>query len=107
MAWMAAESTCMPLEARRRREVPQPRPPCQAPPEETGETKTMQPHAMVALVTLLALITYLGLGFNVGRMRAKTGIMAPTMTGDPRLERAVRVQMNTLEWLPIFLGSMW
>jgi uncharacterized membrane protein YecN with MAPEG domain len=29
------------------------------------------------------------------------------MTGDPILERAVRVQMNTLEWLPIFLVSMW
>jgi uncharacterized membrane protein YecN with MAPEG domain len=67
----------------------------------------MQPHALVALVTLAALLAYLAMGINVGRMHAKTGIMAPTMTGDPRLERAVRVQMNMLEWLPIFLGSMW
>jgi uncharacterized membrane protein YecN with MAPEG domain len=67
----------------------------------------MQPHTWVALVTLLALLTYLVLGFNVGRMHMKTGIMAPAMTGDPRLERAVRVQMNTLEWLPIFLGALW
>ena len=29
------------------------------------------------------------------------------MTGDPRLERAVRVQTNTLEWLPIFLAGLW
>jgi uncharacterized membrane protein YecN with MAPEG domain len=29
------------------------------------------------------------------------------MTGDPRLERAVRVHYNTLEWLPIFLASLW
>ena len=29
------------------------------------------------------------------------------MTGDPMLERAVRVQSNTLEWLPIFLASLW
>jgi uncharacterized membrane protein YecN with MAPEG domain len=67
----------------------------------------MQPHTLVALVTLLALLTYFVLSFNVGRMHAKTGIMAPAMTGDPRLERAVRVQMNTLEWLPVFLVSMW
>jgi uncharacterized membrane protein YecN with MAPEG domain len=29
------------------------------------------------------------------------------MTGDPILERAIRVQSNTLEWLPIFLVSLW
>ena len=29
------------------------------------------------------------------------------MTGDPLLERSVRVQANTLEWLPIFLPSLW
>jgi glutathione S-transferase len=29
------------------------------------------------------------------------------MTGTPEFERAVRVQMNTLEWLPIYLGSLW
>jgi uncharacterized membrane protein YecN with MAPEG domain len=67
----------------------------------------MQTHLWPALVTLLALITYLALGINVGRVHMKTGILAPTMTGDPLLERAVRVQANTLEWLPIFLGAMW
>jgi uncharacterized membrane protein YecN with MAPEG domain len=29
------------------------------------------------------------------------------MTGDPLLERAVRVHYNMLEWLPIFLVSVW
>ena len=29
------------------------------------------------------------------------------MTGDPILERAVRVQANTLEWMPIFLVPLW
>jgi uncharacterized membrane protein YecN with MAPEG domain len=29
------------------------------------------------------------------------------MTGDPVLERTIRVHYNTLEWLPIFLVSMW
>ena len=44
---------------------------------------------------------------QVGRARGKSGIGAPAMTGDPLLERAVRVQSNTLEWLPIFLASLW
>jgi uncharacterized membrane protein YecN with MAPEG domain len=29
------------------------------------------------------------------------------MTGDPVLERTIRVQSNTLEWLPLFLPSLW
>ncbi|MCR5878085.1 MAPEG family protein [Phenylobacterium sp. J367] len=67
----------------------------------------MQTHALVAIVTLAALIVYFALGLNVARARSKTGIHAPQMTGDPMLERAIRVQANTLEWLPIFLPSLW
>lgn len=62
--------------------------------------------AIVALVALLSLLFYLWTGVNVGRVRHASGINAPTMTGDPRLERAVRVQTNTLEWLPIYLVSL-
>jgi glutathione S-transferase len=29
------------------------------------------------------------------------------MTGDPLLERTIRAHYNTLEWLPIFLVSLW
>ena len=29
------------------------------------------------------------------------------MTGDPLLERTIRAHYNTLEWLPLFLVSMW
>jgi glutathione S-transferase len=29
------------------------------------------------------------------------------MTGDPRLERAFRAHLNTIEWTPLFLPSMW
>ena len=29
------------------------------------------------------------------------------MTGHPDFERVYRVQMNTLEWMPIFLPSLW
>lgn len=67
----------------------------------------MQPHSYVALVTIAALLTYFWMGIQVGRARAKTGIAAPTMTGDPLLERTIRVHYNTLEWLPIFLVSLW
>ncbi|HEY8615385.1 MAPEG family protein [Phenylobacterium sp.] len=67
----------------------------------------MQTHAVVAIVTLLSLILYFSLGIGVARARRKTGIQPPQMTGDPVLERAVRVHANTLEWLPIYLPSLW
>ncbi len=40
-------------------------------------------------------------------MRGKHGVVAPAMTGVPEFERAVRVQMNTLEWFVIFLPLLW
>ena len=67
----------------------------------------MQPHSWVAIVTLVALLVYVWMGVRVGGARKKSGIHAPAMTGDPELERHVRVQANTLEWLPIFLPSLW
>jgi glutathione S-transferase len=67
----------------------------------------MESHAYVAVVTALALLVYLWTVIGVGAARRKSGIKAPTMTGDPILERSVRVQANTLEWLPIFLPSLW
>lgn len=67
----------------------------------------MQPHGWVALVTIAAILVYVWMGLNVGRARGKAGISAPQMTGDPTLERTIRVQANTLEWLPIFLVGLW
>jgi uncharacterized membrane protein YecN with MAPEG domain len=67
----------------------------------------MQPHSWVAIVTIVALLVYAWMIARIGRVRAKTGIHAPTMTGDPILERHIRVQANTLEWLVIFLPSLW
>src|SRR6185295_14288193 len=67
----------------------------------------MQPHYEVAVVSLLALLVYFWMGLSVGRARAQYGVAAPTMTGDPVLERHIRVQANTLEWLPIFLPALW
>jgi glutathione S-transferase len=67
----------------------------------------MQPHSLVAIVTLVALLVYVWMGIRVGAARRKCGISAPTMTGDSVLERTIRVQANTLEWLPVFLASLW
>jgi len=67
----------------------------------------MQSHAYVAIVTLLALLTYFWMSLQVARARAKCGIQAPAMTGDPILERTIRAHYNTLEWLPLLLAPMW
>jgi len=60
-----------------------------------------------AIVTLLAILFYFFTSFQVGKAREKFGIKAPAITGNPDFERVFRVQMNTLEWLPIFLPSLW
>jgi glutathione S-transferase len=60
-----------------------------------------------ALVTCLALAVYLHTSVRVARARATFGVKAPAITGDPDFERVFRVQMNTLEWLPIFLPALW
>jgi len=60
-----------------------------------------------ALVTCLALLMYFFTCIRVGRARAAFGIKAPATTGNPDFERVFRVQMNTLEWMPIFLPSLW
>ncbi|MCG2632004.1 MAPEG family protein [Bradyrhizobium sp. WYCCWR 13023] len=60
-----------------------------------------------ALVTLLALAFYFFTCINVSRSRTRTGVKVPAMSGHPDFERAFRIQMNTLEWMPIFLPSLW
>jgi glutathione S-transferase len=59
-----------------------------------------------ALVTLLAVFLYFWLGFQVAQARVKFGVKAPMTTGHPDFERAFRIQMNTLEWMPIFLPAI-
>ena len=62
---------------------------------------------LTALVTLLAVLFFFFTCINVSRSRGKTGIKVPAMSGHPDFERAFRIQMNTLEWMPIFLPSLW
>lgn len=60
-----------------------------------------------ALVTLLAVIFYFYTSVEVARARVAYGVKAPAISGNDDFERVFRVQMNTLEWLPIFLPSLW
>jgi glutathione S-transferase len=60
-----------------------------------------------ALVTCLALLFYFYTSVRVARARATYKIKPPAISGNPDFERVFRVQMNTLEWLPIFLPSLW
>jgi len=60
-----------------------------------------------ALVTVLALLLYIGVFVTVGRARARYGVQAPAVTGAPQFERALRVQQNTLEQLIWFLPALW
>ncbi|RQH12852.1 MAPEG family protein [Bradyrhizobium sp. RP6] len=64
-------------------------------------------HHLTALVTLLAIAFYFFTAINVSRSRTKTGVKVPAMSGHPDFERAFRIQMNTLEWMPIFLPALW
>jgi glutathione S-transferase len=60
-----------------------------------------------ALVTLLAIMVYFYSSILVSRARQKFGIKHPAISGNLDFERVFRAQMNTLEWLPIFLPSLW
>jgi glutathione S-transferase len=62
---------------------------------------------LTALATLLALGLYFYMSFQVGQARGKYGVPAPATTGDPTFERHLRVQMNTLEGMALFLPSLW
>lgn len=62
---------------------------------------------LTAAVTLVAILIAIGTAILVARTRRSTGIQPPAMTGDPRLERALRVQGNTVEGFIIFLPALW
>ncbi|MFC0240900.1 MAPEG family protein [Rhodopseudomonas telluris] len=59
------------------------------------------------IATLLAVMFYFYTTLQVARARGVYGVKAPATTGNPDFERVFRVQANTLEWMPIFLPSLW
>ena len=62
---------------------------------------------LTAIVTCLAILTYFLTTIQVSRARVAFGIKAPAIIGNADFERVFRVQMNTLEWMPIFIPSLW
>ena len=60
-----------------------------------------------AIVTCLAVAFYFFTSTQVAHARAAYGVKLPAITGNPDFERIFRIQMNTLEWMPIFLPSLW
>jgi uncharacterized membrane protein YecN with MAPEG domain len=61
----------------------------------------------VAVVTALVLCEYFWIVWQTGQARGTYGVPAPAMSGHPIFERWLRVQLNTVEQLAIFLPSLW
>jgi len=61
---------------------------------------------LTAAVTLLALLISVAFAIGVARARRRTKIDAPAMSGHPDLERALRIQGNTVEQIVLFLPAL-
>jgi glutathione S-transferase len=61
----------------------------------------------VHLVIVLALIQFIFFGALVAIARGKLGVPAPAMSGTPEFERLVRVHLNTMERLVLFVPLLW
>jgi glutathione S-transferase len=61
----------------------------------------------VHLVTVLALVQFVFFGVLVSMGRIKQGVKPPSMTGSPVFEALVRVHLNTLERLMLFVPLLW
>jgi glutathione S-transferase len=62
---------------------------------------------LIVLVTVAALVFYIGTSVVAGHLRGKYNMPAPAMSGHLVVERALRVQGNTLEWLVVFIPALW
>jgi len=60
-----------------------------------------------SIVTMLVVLFYFFIATRVPLARRKFGVQLPAITGHPDFERVFRVHQNTLEWMPIFLPSLW
>ncbi|MGH1470471.1 MAG: MAPEG family protein [Cellvibrionaceae bacterium] len=62
---------------------------------------------LIAIVTTLLLLQFFIFGALVGKARAKTGVAAPAVSGDPIFESYFRAHQNTMEQLIIVLPALW
>ncbi len=65
------------------------------------------PSFLSADVTVLVALFLLVTVINVGKVRQRHKIAPPATTGNPELERAIRVQANSVEQVVIFLPLLW
>jgi glutathione S-transferase len=63
--------------------------------------------AWVEIVTVAALLQYIGFSWAVGRARGVHKVAAPATVGHPVFERHFRVHQNTVEQLVAFLPALW
>lgn len=62
---------------------------------------------LTGLVTLFCLAVLFWVTAMVGRARGKHGVKVPEMTGPEPFVYAVRVHLNTIEGLILFLPALW
>ena len=60
-----------------------------------------------AMVALLAVLLYFVMATRVAAARSRFKVEHPATTGNPDFERVFRAHINTLEWMPIFLPTLW
>lgn len=60
-----------------------------------------------AIITVLAVVMTIALAIRVSVLRGKYKIDPPAQTGNPALERAVRIHANTVEAMVVFLPMLW
>lgn len=65
------------------------------------------PKPYTAFATLLDMVLYGLVTFNVGRGRVKYKVQAPSIDGPESFQRIFRVHMNTLEQLAFHLPLLW
>ncbi len=60
-----------------------------------------------AIITVLAVVMTIALAIRVSVLRGKYKIDPPATTGNPALERAVRIHANTVEAMVVLLPMLW
>jgi glutathione S-transferase len=65
------------------------------------------PMNYVTLITVLSLVQFIFFGALVAKARGKLGVAAPAMSGSPAFDCLVRVHLNTMERLVLFMPLMW
>ncbi len=60
-----------------------------------------------AIVTIVAILLYVYVGLQVAAAHNTYGVKLPATSGHPDFDRMFRIQMNMLEWMPIFIPLLW